>query len=658
MAIDDPAQQNRPASRTLGVEPLRNAFRQPLVRAIALVQFVYIAALSLWLFGAFQSVELRLYDWLIQVRSAIDRAPPPPIVLVGADERDLDRFGWPLSDAVLAAVIEKLESLRPRTMGIDLYRPVPLPPGEDALRDAFVQHKNVLGTFKLAIGGETGIAPPSALKGTGRVGFADNIADPGGTLRRGLLFADDGVTGYTGFAASLAFMYLARDHIAPSFAGDVLTLGKARIHPFTGTDGGYVGADDHGYQILLDYRGGAHPFSMVPVRDVLDGRVAADLMQDKVVLVGVASESVKDFFFSPFSSGGGQGRLYGIEVHAQLVAQLLRMALAGDPQIEGLPRPVNALWTWICCVAGGITARYFRSPLVVAAVAAAGIMLLAGLSVVSFERALWLTLVPPGVGWLASIMLVTALMSQTEREQRDAIMQLFSRSVSEEIAQNLWDQRDAFMKGGRPQAQRLMATVLFTDMRDFTSISETIDAAALLEWLNTYMEEMASVVSRHGGIVDKFIGDAVMAVFGIPVARKDESEVAADARRAVDCALDMARSLERLNAAWSTRGAPVVAIRVGISTGPLVAGTLGGSARMNYTVVGDTVNTSARLESFDKDVGNDLGCRIIIGGPTHDLLGDDYLYRPVGEISLKGKAQMIPAYIVLARRNDPEVSEP
>jgi adenylate cyclase len=168
----------------------------------------------------------------------------------------------------------------------------------------------------------------------------------------------------------------------------------------------------------------------------------------------------------------------------------------------------------------------------------------------------------------------------------------------------------------------------------------------LLDWLNTHLERMADIVAGHGGIVDKFIGDAIMAVFGVPIPRQSPGELATDARSAVECALEMARALAAQNVERSRDGKPTAAMRIGIFTGPLVAGALGGAKRLNYTVVGDTVNTASRLESFDRSVGEDLACRILIGESTRELIGDAYRLRRVGDVLLKGKSRPVPVHLL------------
>ena len=209
------------------------------------------------------------------------------------------------------------------------------------------------------------------------------------------------------------------------------------------------------------------------------------------------------------------------------------------------------------------------------------------------------------------------------------------------------------MDGGRPRSQKLIVTVLFSDLRGFTSVSEKMDPQALMDWLNTYMEAMAQLVIEHGGVIDDYTGDGLKADFGVPLARTTEAEIGRDAVNAVNCALAMERELNRLNALWQEQHLPTGGMRIGIFTGAVVAGSLGSAQRLKYTTVGDTVNTAARLESFDRDlVDPDVTsspCRILIGEATLRYVGRQFKTQRVGEASLKGKDQKITIYRVVGR---------
>jgi len=232
-------------------------------------------------------------------------------------------------------------------------------------------------------------------------------------------------------------------------------------------------------------------------------------------------------------------------------------------------------------------------------------------------------------------------------------MKLFSRHVSKEVAETIWHQRDQFLDGGRPRSQRLITTVLFTDLTGFTTVSEKFTPEQLMEWLNEYMDAMAQEVSRHGGVIRQYAGDSIVVIFGVPVARQSHEEISQDAVNAVNCALVMEAALLELNRRWRAADKPVTGMRVGIFTGPVVAGTLGSAERSEYVTVGDTMNTASRLESFDKELfppdPETKPCRILIGEPTLGYLGEQFETEWVGNVGLKGKEQKVAVYRVLGR---------
>src|SRR5262249_45372330 len=154
--------------------------------------------------------------------------------------------------------------------------------------------------------------------------------------------------------------------------------------------------------------------------------------------------------------------------------------------------------------------------------------------------------------------LMAGYRSRREKTSRELLMRLFASQVSPAVAEELWRQRQHLFAGGRPRPHRLTATVVFCDIRDFTTLAERMEPQPLMEWLSSYMEAMARTVIAHNGIVDKFIGDAVMAVFGAPIPRLDEAEIDGDAVDAVRCALAMDQALRLLNRRLAERGLPEI----------------------------------------------------------------------------------------------------
>jgi adenylate cyclase len=610
---------------------------RPAAYAGALALAAFLAVLGARQLGALQPLELAVYDrWTVARAEALPK--DDRVVLVGATEEDIARYGWPASDQVLFQVLKGIFSQQPAAVGLDIYRDTPRPPGSAAFDALIRSQPDFVAVRKIGTEREPGVAGPPALQDTDKVGFADVANDPGGAARRGMLFLDDEKGTQFSFPLRLALRRLAAERIAPA-PGEPdpshLKLGKTTIVPFEANDGGYVGADAGGYQFLLDFAGGAEPFRRYSFGEVLEGKAPADAFRGRVALIGVTAPSVKDFFETPFSHRDAAPTVYGVTLHAHVTAQLLRMALDGKGAVRVFPEWAELAWLALWCALGAAAGLWAGALWRFAALALAGLALNAGIAWALSGQSWWLPLFPQSAGWLGALALVTAYALHLERAQRGQLMSIFSRYVAADIANDVWSRRAEFMESGRPRPQKLVATVLFSDIRGFTAVSEKLDATALKDWLNAYMEAMAGHVMKHGGVVDKFIGDAVMAVFGIPVKRTRDAEIAADATAAARCALGMRADLERFNAEWAGKGLPPIGIRVGIHTGELVSGSLGAAERMEYTVIGDTVNTASRLESFKLD--REEPCRILVSESTAARLGAGFRLEPVGEVLLKGK---------------------
>jgi class 3 adenylate cyclase len=252
-----------------------------------------------------------------------------------------------------------------------------------------------------------------------------------------------------------------------------------------------------------------------------------------------------------------------------------------------------------------------------------------------------------------SSMTSAAIEQAREKGEKQMVMQLFSKHVSPEVAEAVWNEREQFLEGGRPRSQKLMVTVLFTDLKGFSTLSEKTDPQELMDWLNIYMDTIAKCVMDHGGVVDDYFGDGMKANFGVPLQRTTVAEIRQDAMNAVNASLAMERDMGQLNARMHSEGLPSLKMRVGIHTGWVVAGSLGSSDRMKYTTVGDTVNTASRLESFDKDLVlphlESSPTRIIISESTAGHVQNAFETVAVGELSLKGKLDRIRAYCVLGK---------
>ena len=354
--------------------------RHPVAIAILVGHLVMIAVLGMRFLGVLEPLELLVYDRYLRFGAEAEQISPP-ITLIGATEADLQRLGWPLSDDMLAQLIETLSAMEPAAIGIDIYRDIPIAPGEDRLAESLRTRKNVIWIFKFSDADSPSIPPPAVLAGTEQVGFADIIIDPGGIVRRGLLFLDDGQSVAFALSLRLALRYLTQFNVQPAPDPDDpshLRLGNITLRPLEPDAGGYIGADARGYQYFLDFRGGAEPFQRYSVTDVLERRVDPTWIRDRVVIVGTTALSVKDNFFTPLSQcDAAEASMFGIVLHGHAVGQLIRHALSDAPTIASFDEILEITWLWLWSLAGSRLGAWLRSPLRFAFGAIGGVLALA-----------------------------------------------------------------------------------------------------------------------------------------------------------------------------------------------------------------------------------------------------------------------------------------
>jgi adenylate cyclase len=596
------------------------------VPLIALV--VSILTIGLRSLGGLERLDLTAYDWCMALRPA--KATAHRVVLIGITEEDISALGkWPLSDATLAKALSKLGQYQPAAIGVDLYRNLPVPPGSPELEQTVLNNPRIVMIRKFGDLSSPGVPPPSYLNGEGgQTGFSDLVVDSGGVVRRGLLFLDDGRTVYPSLSLRLATLYLATKGVSPQpdpLIPAQIRLGRTTIPPLGPDDGGYAHIDAAGYQFLLDFRDQTTALPVFSLADLLAGRIDDNELRGRIVILGTMAASMHDAFFTPVRLGGERdGLMPGMTLHGHAASQLVRLAMDEDQPVTMFPKTAETGWIVFWCLMGGLIGLWIRSPLLWSLVSATVVTVIAALAILAFSVGWWVPMIPPALGLLVTAGVTTAYYSHEEGKSRASLMDLFSRHVSEEVANTLWRQRRQFMNSGRPLPQRLTATVLFTDLVGFTTIAERLEPAVLMEWLNQYLEMMGREITAHGGIINKYIGDSIMAIFGVPVARLSEDDIRQDAVNAVRCAMAMRSAMREMNRQWTARGMMAVGTRIGISTGPLVAGSLGGAARMEYTVIGDTVNIASRLEGFDKEGflfhPYDNPCRILLGSTTKAYL--------------------------------------
>lgn len=369
--------------------------------------------LLLRVLGFLQSWELNLFDQFLRWRPVESR--DERITIVAIEESDLKQFGYPIPDRVLARAINSIKAQQPRAIGLDNYRDLPVEPGHQALVQVFQSTPNLFGIAKVV---GSPVAAPPALRQSQQVGFSDQVEDRDGTVRRALLSIFSKNNLQYSLATQLALHYLSSRNITPeSLEGQRLRLGKVTFDRLQHNDGGYVGAETGGYQILLNYRGTQANFATFTLQQVLKGQVPLKNLRDRVVLIGTTAESVQDVFQTPYSDRwfGASQPMPGIVLHANIVSQLLSAALDGRPLIRAWSKPPEGLWILAWAGIGAFISWQFRSPLrlMVGAMLASG-GLVGGCYAV-FLLGWWLPLAPALLGlWGSTIALWLVTNKQLE----------------------------------------------------------------------------------------------------------------------------------------------------------------------------------------------------------------------------------------------------
>jgi adenylate cyclase len=364
----------------------------------------------------------------------------------------------------------------------------------------------------------------------------------------------------------------------------------------------------------------------ISAADVLSGKAPREALAGKLVFVGLTFLGV-DKVATPLDRLAN-----GVELHATLAENVL-----GGRLLRGTGDGATILATLLLCgiVCAAQLRRVRRRPWVPPLIALAALGLYVGLALLMFSRGTIIAIALPCV--LASAVLITATIGglATEGREKAKLRAVFSQYVSGPVVDRILADPARARLGG----ERKELTVLFSDIRGFSLFSEGMAPEALAAFLGEYLTPMTELVLGSGGTLDKYIGDAIMAIWGAPI------DVPDHAGRACEVALEMQETLVALNKIWAKAGKPAVAIGIGINTGAMAVGNMGSAARFDYTVLGDQVNLGSRLEALTKE----YGISILVGESTAQAAGDGFVFREIDLVRVKGRAGAIPVFELVGR---------
>ena len=582
-------------------------------------------------FGVWEKSELGFYDTWFNLRGRED--PGRDIVIIAEDEKSMSELGplpWPRS--LHARLLRELRDAR--VVGFDLLFDAPKDKASDtAFADAVAGHGGVVLASMFAFE-ESPQGPVEQLKmpleqvaaGCAGIGFVNVPTEKGNTVRRVTVIDTNHFdVPYPSFSLAVA---MAAEGATPDdlkLRDGLLRAGKLEIP---------LNKDS---QVLIDFWGPKGAFPTYSYADVLNGKFAPGFWKGKIVLVGVSSPMEKDNYENPFTRGNlvlaGALPPPGVEIHASAVKTYLT-----GRYFQRALWPVNLAVLVLVWAITALAVRR-RSPwtgLVFALLLAAG--LLAAVYLVWLTEHYWLNAMAPVI-MVATTYVGTTVESfvRTELERRRT-KALFGRYLSATVVDELLRNKEEIELGGVKRE----VTVLFSDIRGFTSFSEGRAPEEVVARLNEYFTAMTEEVFKQGGTLDKYLGDGLMAIFGAPVSYPDH------ARRALAASVGMLKRLEGLNREWQERGQVTLEVGIGVNSGSVVVGNIGSPDRMDYTVIGEEVNLASRLEGMNKEYKT----QIILSERTARLLreGDlppGWVLKSLGEAKVRGMAEPVQIYTLV-----------
>src|SRR2546426_406354 len=577
---------------------------------------------ALVLVGPLERWEYLWFDQLFELRGA--RPPTAPIVIVTIDESSFQELSlqWPFPRALHGELIDRIRAERPLVIGLDIIFDSDSLFGrkdDEALGAAVARAGNVVLVSAgapddqrrlVAEGGKvrgverevSNMPLPVIRKGATAVAPINMAPDPDSHVRRVPLRVrvPDPLKGYE--------WWLAFD---------------AQLHQQAQAAGLPVKPIPDAREVLVNFRGGPRTFQWVPYYRVVTDEYNEinGLFRGKIVLIGSTSEVQHDVFATAFARGGD---MPGVEIHANALETLIR----GDP-IREVPKPLSTVLAVVAALAG--------SALVVRLHALRALVVTVVLFVVGFLLAYAGFLLADV--WMRGVACTFALVLGYGATVVENFVhaQLYKRRLSPffspDVLRALVRARDEQSLGPR----RRVATVLFSDIRGFTSISERLQPEQVEEMLGEYLTEMTQIVFKHRGSVDKYMGDGIMALYNAPFEDPEH------ALNAIRTGLEFQERAVAVSARWQEKLGVSIRIGVGINTGEMLVGTLGSRQRFEYTALGDNVNLASRLDSATKD----YDASIIISEYTYEHVKGRFPTRELGDVTVKGKSRPVKIYGVV-----------
>ncbi len=575
-----------------------------------------------------EGLELSARDTLMRLRGI--RSTSGNIVIIAIDDKSFQwtKYEWPWPRAYLAQIVNAVNQGGARVVGLDilLTEPGKDPDGDEALAQALSQSPSSVSDLLIfrdpqqnMVSLDLPIKPyRNALKA---MGITTIIQDKDAVTRSIQAYDTYGDQVYYNWAFQVASQYLKSS--PPSNANpNGLTFNGQRVPLHNGL-------------LLVNYNGPAGTYPTYSAYQVALGDVLKEnpnAFKDKIVLIGATTITLHDVYATPFSA---QQPMAGVEVVANAVDTILN----GHYLRETLPWAALLIIIFMAILASFISR--IQRPSLTIAIMAVGMILYAAVTYFTFlMEGLYIPTVAPQLMLFLGVVLPTLEQSVSQELEKRRVRNLFSRFISPEMVDQLIETQDI-----NSLNKRANLSILFSDIRGFTTLSEKLAPEEVVSVLNPYLEAMTKVIEKFGGTVDKYEGDAIVAFFGEPVVHEDH------ALRAVRTAVEMHKALADLHQLWGKQGRPFrIEIGIGINSGEVFVGLLGSAQRINYTIIGDNANLASRLQDLTKT----YQWPILISGSTYDQVKDEFEAELADSVIVKGRSESVKVYKLMGRRNAPE----
>lgn len=563
-----------------------------------------------------ERADLAARDFYVRLRGK--QPVDERIVIVAIDDFSFNWTGyqWPWSRTYMAEIVNWLNDAGAQVIGFDVFLFEEDAEGDPALAAAFAETPlavNVIQKYSDQQG-VTSLRLPQAIYQNHFDGLGiTSIQLDDDAIARSLVAQNNYLEAtYYNWAFEIARLTLNASEIAHSSASS-LTLNGTKI-PLQNN------------QFLINYRGAAESYPTYSAARVVLGDYPAEKFKDKIVLIGATSITLQDIYPTPFSS---QIRTSGVEIVATAVDSLLN-----QNYLRIAPIWVNLLFILLAALLSRLIIRSSRPSLVISLMAGGMLLYIAVSYLIFLQNGLYLPFMAPETMLFLGVIMPTLEQAVTQEIEKRRVRNLFMRFISPEMVTQLLETQDVNSLNKRSDI-----TILFSDIRNFTSMSEKLTPDGVVALLNPYLDVMTTVIHKHGGTVDKYEGDAIVAFFGEPIHYDDH------AKRAARAALDMRLALVILKENWAKSGIlpERFDIGIGLNTGDVFVGLLGSEQRVNYTIIGDNANLAARLQDLTKQ----YGYHTIISESTQKSIRDEFKTEFIETVQVKGKSQKVKIYKLL-----------